>query len=63
MVHVPNSATYLNQTHSFEWYLVRCDFKNGYQKNTYLKEIGLCAQNMTTILDSIVNIMGGGGTL
>ena len=29
-----------------------------YQKDMYLKKNGLHAQNMTTILDSIVNIIG-----
>ena len=61
MVDEPNLITYRNHTHAFEWYLVRCDSKNGYQKNMYSKEIELCAQNRTTILDSIVNIMGGRG--
>ena len=33
--------------------------KNGDQKNMGSKEIGLCAQNMTTISNSTVNIIGG----
>ena len=36
--------------------MVWCGSKNGYQNNTCLKEIGLHAPNMITILKSIVNI-------
>ena len=39
--------------------MVRCGSKNGHQKDMCLKEIGLRAQNMLTILGSIVNIIGG----
>jgi hypothetical protein len=39
--------------------VVRCHTKNGYKQDTYLKEIGLCAQNMITIVGSIVDIIGG----
>lgn len=39
--------------------MVRRGSKNGYQK-TLVKEIGLFAQNMTTILGSMVNIIGRG---
>ena len=44
--------------------MVRCGSKKGHQKDTCLKDIELHAQNMTTILDSIVNIIrreGEGG--
>ena len=37
--------------------LVRCDSKNGYQKNMISKEIGLPAQNMLSILSSTINII------
>ena len=58
---MPNSITYLNLTHVFEWHQVRCGSKNKCQKDiTCLKEFGLHAQNMITILDSIVSINGGG---
>jgi hypothetical protein len=30
-VDVLNSATYRNKIHIFEGYVVRCDFKNGFQ--------------------------------
>ena len=53
-VDVPNSVVYLNQTSIFEWYMVWCGFKNGYQNDMCLKEIGIHAQNMITILGSIV---------
>ena len=42
----------------FEFYVVRCDSTNGYpKKKKDSKEIELCAHNMITILDSIVNII------
>ena len=31
-VDVPNSVTYLNQMPIFEWYVVRCGFKNEHNK-------------------------------
>ena len=40
------------------WFVVALD-KNGYQKDMCSKEIGLCAQNVITILSSIVNIIEG----
>ena len=58
-VDIPNSITYFDWTPLFEWYVVRCSSKNGDQKDMCLKEIGLHAQNMITILGSIVNISGG----
>ena len=44
-------------------YVGRCGSKNGYQKDMCLEDIGLCAQNMITMIGSIVNIIwkGGGG--
>ena len=57
---VPNSFTHLTQTTIFEWYVVCCGFKNGRQKYTCLKEIGLHAQDMITILGSIFNIIDRG---
>ena len=44
----------LNTTLVFEWFVVECGSKNGYQK-----EIGLDAQNLITILNSIVLIIRG----
>ena len=40
----------------FEWYVAP---KDGYQKDTCLNEIEQCAQKLTAILGSIVNIFGG----
>ena len=49
-------STCLTQIPIFEWF--RCGFKNIYQKDMCSKKIGLRAQNMITILDSIINIIG-----
>ena len=38
--------------------MARCGFKNGHRKNKCLIEIGVLAQNMLTILESIVNLKG-----
>ena len=54
-IDMPNSITYLNRTFTFVWYAVRCGFKNGYHRNMCLKKYGLHAQNMVTILGSLVN--------
>ena len=59
MVDVPNSNTTLTWTPIFESYVVRCGSKNGHQKDMSLKEIGLHAQNMLTILGSKVNMIWG----
>jgi hypothetical protein len=45
----------------FERFVVWCGFKNNYQKDVLLKEVGLCVQNMITILSSISNTIWGGG--
>ena len=42
----------------FERYAVRCEYKNRHQKAMCLKEIGLRAYKLVTILDSVVNIIG-----
>jgi hypothetical protein len=48
-------VTFLYQTpDKFEWYVVRFDYKNGYQIDICLKEIGVRAENMITTLGSIV---------
>ena len=39
--------------------MVRCGSKNEYKKDACLKEIGLCAQNMVTILGSLHYMIGG----
>ena len=63
--HLPNVDAYISNieiiwTLIFEWYVVRSGSKNGHQKGLMcLKEIGLRTQNMLTILQSIVNMIGG----
>lgn len=54
---VPNSNIAIIWIIMFEWYVIRCGAKNRHPKTTYLKEIGLDAQNMLTI-GSILNIYG-----
>ena len=56
VIDVPNSCTYLHWPPKFEWYVVKCDSKNGYQKDTCQEDIGLYAQNVITILNSIIII-------
>ena len=48
----PTPVTYLG------WCMVRCGYKNRHQKDMCLKEI-MDVQNLLTILDLIVNIIGG----
>jgi hypothetical protein len=55
-----DSVSYIDQTSIFEWFVVRCASWNGRHKDICLKEIGLCAHNMLTIMGSIINIIGGG---
>lgn len=39
--------------------MVRAGSKNGHQKNMFIQETGLCAQNLFTVLGSIVSIIEG----
>ena len=39
--------------------MVACGSKNKHQKDMGCKDIGLCAQSLLTISDTIVNIIGG----
>ena len=55
-----NYVVDLNLTHVFEWYVVRCDSKNGYQKDMFLNKIGLRVQIMLTSPNLIVNFIMGG---
>jgi hypothetical protein len=44
-VDLPNSIIDLKiKQPTFEWYVVKCDSKNRYQEDMYLKDIGLHAQ-------------------
>ena len=56
-VDVPKSNIAMIWTSMFEWYMDRCESKDRNQKDMYLKEIGLRAQNMLTILGSIIVIV------
>ena len=57
---MPNLVLSLIQSPIFEWCVVWCGVKNGHPKGImYLEEIGLFAQNMITILNSMVNLIGG----
>ena len=47
-----------NQTPILEWYVGRCGSKNIYPKDMCQQTIGLCVQNVITILGSMVNING-----
>ena len=55
----PTPVTYLERTPIFEWCMVRCGSNNRHQKDMCLKEFGMHVQNLLTILDLIVNIIGG----
>ena len=56
---VPDSIISLYHIPILEWLGNKCGSWNGYQKGMCLKEIGLHAQNMLTILSLIVNIIDG----
>ena len=47
----PYLVTHLNHTPIFEWCVVRCESKIGYQKDICLKEIQLHAHNLLAILN------------
>ena len=51
-------VAHLNWKPMFEWYVIWCGCKDGYHKDMCLKRVRLHAQNMITILGSIVNIIG-----
>ena len=52
---------YLNiQTPMFDWCVVSCASKDVHPQETCSKKTGLCAQNMLTIIWSIVSIIGCG---
>lgn len=42
----------------FEWFVVRCAFKNIHEKDKCLQKIRLSPQNIITTLGSVVNIIG-----
>lgn len=55
----PNSVISSNWTPILEWWVIRCRTNPRPNKDMCLKEIGLHAQKLLTILDSIVHIIGG----
>ena len=55
----PYLFAFLIRSPIFEWYVVWCGTKNGYQKYICFEEVGLRDQNMITILDSRINIIEG----
>ena len=56
-----NSVSDLRRTPIFKWCMLRSEPKNGHQKELCWKEIGLLGYILLTILDAIVDIVGGGG--
>ena len=51
-IDVRNLVNYLNWAPIFNWYLIRCGFKNRYKNDICSKEVILHAQNMITIIGS-----------
>lgn len=52
-------VTCLNRSPLIRWYVVRFGYKNGHQKDMCVKEIGFRVYNMSTIVGSVVNMIGG----
>ena len=61
-VDVPKSNIAIIRAPIVEWYVIRYEPKIGHQKDMCSKQIGLCAQNMLTIIAPIMNMIGGGGS-
>ena len=57
---MPNLVTFhVSRTPIVEWDVVKCGSKNGCQKDTCSKEVGLCLFKIVRIvLSSIVNSIG-----
>lgn len=56
----PHLVNFLIMTHVLEWHVVICASKRIYHKDMCLKEIGLCAQIVITIINFRVNIIEKG---
>jgi len=56
---VPKSNVATIWSPIFECNVVRCESKNGHQKDMCVREIGVCDYNLLTILDSIINMIEG----
>lgn len=59
MIEVPNMGASLNQTPIFEQYVVLYGSTIADHKDIPLEEIALHAQNLITILNSVINIIRG----
>jgi hypothetical protein len=57
-VDMPKSNIAIIWTPTFGWYVFRCEFENKHKKDMCLKKIGLCVQNMLTILGLVINMIG-----
>ena len=55
---MPKTNRTINWTPILKGYVARCGSKNWHQKRVCSEKIRLCAQNMLTILSSIVNMIG-----
>ena len=58
--HILHGHLFSYQTILFQWYLIRYGCKNKHQIATCQKKIGLHAQSMLIIINSIMNTFGGG---
>ena len=57
--HPKVDAPYIGYLYMGNRYAVCCGFRNGYQNDTCLEEIGLYVQNIIIILGSVVNMIEG----
>ena len=56
---VRSSVTYLDQTSIFEWWVVRCKFKNRHQeRHVFNTDWTTCSKFVNHTLGSMVNIIG-----
>lgn len=54
----PYVVILLNKAPLFDLYIARLMVKIGHQNNTCHNEVGLCAHDINTILNAIVNAIG-----
>ena len=60
---MPKLNTTLIYTPIFDWCVVRCGSKTWHHNDICLKRIALRAPKVLTILDSIINMLGGRGPI
>ena len=53
---IPNLVTCSNWTPIYERCAIRCGSKNTHQDDMLWEEIGLCAQNLSIVLGSVINM-------